>query len=129
MNLIPRNYYLEDFFDDWINPKNTNLKCDIYEKDGNYHIEIDIPGFDKKDINIEENNGYLTITAQKEKINTNDENKTYIHRERQYSKYQRSFYIGDVNQDSINAKYNNGTLSVIVPKTNETPTKHNIQIN
>ena len=51
MNLIPRKFYLDDVFDDF--ESTNNMKCDIYEKDGDYHIEMDIPGFDKKDINIE----------------------------------------------------------------------------
>ena len=54
MDLIPRKFYLDDIFDDFISSKKEqNMKCDIYEKDGNYHIEMDIPGFDKKDIQIE----------------------------------------------------------------------------
>ena len=127
MNLVPKNYYFDDFFDNWLNPKTNSPKCDIYEKDGNYHIEIDMPGFEKNDISIEENNGYLTVSAQKNN-ETNTEDKNYIHRERQYSKYQRSFYIGDVQQSAIYAEYTNGTLSVILPKTNDIPSKHNIQI-
>ena len=56
MNIIPRNYFLSDMFDDF--EKNTNnMKCDIYEKDGDYHIEMDIPGFDKNEITIDCENG------------------------------------------------------------------------
>ena len=49
MNIIPRNYFLSDMFDDFEKTTN-NMKCDIYEKDGDYHIEMDIPGFDKNEI-------------------------------------------------------------------------------
>ena len=59
MNLIPRDFYLDDIFDDLMSPKEVNsMKCDIYEKDNNYHIEMDIPGFDKKDIKVSSDNGY-----------------------------------------------------------------------
>lgn len=52
-----------------------NMNCDIYEKEGKYNIVMDIPGFDKKDVKIEVEDGYLTISAHKSenmmtKINT-----------------------------------------------------------
>ena len=54
MNIIPRKYYLDDFFDDFVSSKGKDImKCDIYENNGIYNIEIDVPGLDKKDINIE----------------------------------------------------------------------------
>ena len=102
MSLIPSKFYLDDVFDDLIYKKGTDMKCDIYEKDGDYHIEMDIPGYDKKDIIIEADNGYLTITAEKQN-NENDEEKNYIRRERTYGKYQRSFYLGDLETDLVKA--------------------------
>ncbi len=125
MNLIPRKYYLDDFFD---NMEDTNsMKCDIYEKDGDYHIEMDIPGFEKKDISIECDNGNLTITAEKEE-SENDESKKYIKRERTYGKYQRSFYLGDVEEEKIKAEFKNGMLKIKVPKKEEKNTKKQIKI-
>ncbi len=54
------------FFDNFLSdPEESNMKCDIYEKDGDYHIEMDVPGFKKEDIKIECDKGYLTITAEK----------------------------------------------------------------
>jgi len=113
MNLIPRNFYLDDLFDDF--EKSNSMKCDIYEKEGDYHIEMDIPGFEKKDIKLECDNGYLTVTAEKEN-KEDEENKKYIKRERSYGKYQRSFYLGDVNTDNIKAEFKHGMLKITVPK-------------
>ena len=118
MDLIPRRFYLDDIFDDFMpSRRNDNMKCDIYEKDGNYHIEMDIPGFKKEDISIEVEDGYLTIEAEKnneDKIE--DDSKNYIRRERSYNSYKRSFYLGDLDQDNIKAEFNDGMLEVIVPK-------------
>ena len=97
MNIIPKSFYLDDIFDNFDSTRNNNMKCDIYEKDGDYHIEIDIPGFDKKDIKVECDNGYLTVTAKKDE-EAEDKTKNYIRRERSYGKYQRSFYIGDMDR-------------------------------
>lgn len=126
MNLIPRSFYLDDFFDNYGTTSN-NMKCDIYEKDGIYNIDIDIPNFEKKDINIEYDKGYLTVTAEKENEES-EENKNFIRRERSYGKYQRSFYLGEVDSEKIKAEYKNGTLKIVIPKIEEIETKKNIQI-
>ena len=121
--LMPNKFYLDDVFDDFMFPdlKDNDfgkMKCDIYEKDGIYTIEMDIPGFDKKDVNIEvDENDYLTITACKDSENNEeDQEKNYIRKERTYGKYQRSFYLGDVDRDKINANFENGILRIQLPK-------------
>ena len=130
MDLIPRKFYLDDFFDNFVSTKETNnMKGDIYEKDGNYHIEMDIPGFDKKDIQIESKNGYLTIVAEN-KVENDDEDKkkNYIRRERCYGKYERSFYLGDLESDNIEASFTDGILKIVVPKKEESENKKFIEI-
>lgn len=128
MNLISRNFYLDDIFEDFISPfKETQMKCDVYEKDGDYHIEIDIPGFEKKDINLEVKDGYLIISAEKQD-KVKDEGKDYIRRERKYGKYQRSFYIGDVESEKIEAEFKDGLLKILVPKIEEVIDKKVIEI-
>lgn len=127
MNLIPRSFYLDDFFDNYGVTSNNSMKCDIYEKDGIYNIDIDIPNFEKKDIKIEYDKGYLTVTAEKENEES-EENKNFIRRERSYGKYQRSFYLGEVDSENIKAEYKNGTLKIVIPKIEEIETKKNIEI-
>lgn len=130
MQLIPRNLFFDDIFDDLDRPMlpvEADMKCDIYEKDGDYHIEVDIPGFKKEDISVTCDNGYLTISAVK---NSEDEDKSkkYIRRERHYGKYQRSFYLGDIDSNKIKASFKHGILNIVVPKVNEVETKKNIEI-
>ncbi len=128
MNLIPRGFYLDDIFDDLAVSKHNDMKCDIYEKDNKYHIEMDIPGFDKKDINVECNNGYVTITAEKTTENNEDEDKKFIRRERTYGKIQRSFNFGDVDEENIKAEFKDGTLKVCIPKIDANQSKKIINI-
>ncbi len=122
--LMPNKLYLDDVFDDFMFPsmKDSNfgkMKCDIYEKDGVYYLEMDIPGFDKKDVNIEiDENDYLTITAEKSSEDE-DKDKNYIRQERSYGKYQRSFYLGDVDKDKIDATFDKGILKITMPKKEE----------
>ena len=124
--IIQNRSYLGDMFDNFMFPSDRvnsicSMKCDIYEKDSVYYLEMDIPGFDKEDINIEINdNDYVTITALKsdEKI-SEDDNKNYIHRERSYCKNIRSFYVGGIDKERIEANFVNGTLKVSMPKKEE----------
>ena len=131
MDLFPRKVYLDDIFDDFLSTKkDQNMKCDIFEKKGNYYIEMDIPGFDKKDISIEVKDNYLTITAIKNsEVNDEDSEKNYIRRERVYGKYERSFYVGDLDEEKINAEFVNGTLKIVVPKKEKVENKRVIEIN
>ena len=124
--LIPKLYF-DDSLSNFFEGDSTKMKCDIYEKDGDYHIEIDIPGFDKKDIKVECDNGYLTVTAKKDE-EVEDKSKNYIRRERSYGKYQRSFYIGDMDSNEIRAKFKHGMLKIIVPKVETKETKRHIEI-
>ena len=113
--------YFDDFFNEF---RRNDLKCDIYEEDDNYHIDVDIPGFTKDEISIDMDNGYLTISACKEEVN----NKNYIRQERSYGKYQRSFYLGNVDSDGIKAKFDNGILHITAPKEDNKDTKKIIEI-
>ncbi len=124
--LMPNRLYLDDVFDDFMFPtlKDSDfgkMKCDIYEKDGIYTLEMDIPGFDKSDVNIEvDDNDYLVITAEKKSEATDESNeKNYIRKERSYGKYQRSFYIGGIDKDNIDATFENGILKITMPKNEE----------
>lgn len=112
---------MDDFFDDFLPlRRENNMKCDIYEKDNKYYIEMDIPGFNKEDIDISLKNGYLTIKAEKKNnVEDNNEDKTYIRRERSYVKTERSFNLGNVDEDNIDASFKDGVLNIIIPKTEE----------
>ena len=126
MSLMPRRFYVDDMFDEFMETNNS-MKCDIYEKDGKYHIEMDVPGFDKKDINIESDKGYLTIKAE-HKMDNEDKSKKYIRRERSYGKFTREFYLGDIDSENIHAEFNNGVLKLEVPTLNKIETKKTIEI-
>lgn len=127
MALIPRLMpnYLDGVFDDFFTPMKgdefSKMKCDIYLKDDVYTMEMDIPGFDKQDVKIEvDDNDYLTITAEKSTSNdSEDDDKNYVRKERSYGKYQRSFYVGDIDKDNIDATFENGILKVTMPKKEE----------
>ena len=126
-----RKYYLDSIFNDFMDEKNSLdiMKCDIYEKDGAYHIEADIPGFKKEEISVDCEDGYVTISAEKnsEEEERDDERK-YLKRERFYGKTSRKFYVGDIDSDKIKAEFKDGMLKVVVPKEEKLPSKKTIEI-
>lgn len=103
-------------------PFTRYLQTNVREKKDKYVLEISIPGFQKEDLKLSLDNGYLTFEAEK-KQEIDDTNDHYIRRERRYGKFQRSFYVGDVSLDQIEAKYKNGILYVEVPKDKKDETK------
>lgn len=121
MMLVPRrnNFDLfDDFFDgDFFKKSEKNLmKTDIREKENEYLIDIDLPGFEKENINLSLDNGYLNIHAKCEKNNDENEEK-YVRQERFYGECSRSFYVGDdIKEEDINAEFKNGILKITVPK-------------
>ena len=127
MNLIPRSFFLDDFFDDFGKVKVNDMKCDIYEEENDYVVEMDVPGYNKDEISVDVEKGYLTISAEHNDTKE-DEGKNYIRKERVYGSTKRQFYVGDVDEDSIKASFNDGVLKVIVPKKEEILNKKKIEI-
>ena len=129
----------ENLFDDWMddfekdfakdffpakNPlygkhaKNM-MKTDVRETDEGYEVDIDLPGFKKDEVNVQLNDGYITISAAKGLDKDEKDKKTgkYIRRERYAGSMSRSFYVGaDVKQEDIHAKYESGILQLTIPK-------------
>ena len=126
--MLPRKMFLDDMFDSFLESETPKMKCDIYEKDGNYNLELDMPGFTKDDIDIEFNKGTLTISAEKRDEKEEKEDKKYIRRERFYGKVSRSFYLGDIEEENIKAEFKDGTLRVTAPKKDENISKKIINI-
>lgn len=92
------------------------MRTDIQEKDGDYLLEIELPGFLREDIQAELADGKLTIIAEKLKHLEVEGNKSrYIRRERLAGGCQRSFFVGDkVKQEDISAAFKDGILSIII---------------
>ena len=95
------------------------MKTDITEKENSFELLMDMPGVDKKDIAIDLNNGYLTISASRKEVKNENEKNHFIRKERYYGSVSRSFYVGDIKEDDISAKLENGILNVSFPKENK----------
>ena len=108
------------------------MKTDVKETEKGYEVDMDLPGFKKDEIQMELNDGVLTISAAKG-LDKDEEDKKgkYIRKERYAGAMQRSFYVGEnLTQEDIKAKYENGILRLSVPKKEAKPveTKKTIAI-
>ena len=94
------------------------MKTDVKEKDDTYEVDIDLPGFKKDEIQIQLENGYLTVSAAKGMDKEEkDKNGKYVRRERFSGNVRRSFYVGDkVQKEDIHPRYETGILSFAIPK-------------
>ncbi len=127
MMLVPRHDFsmFDDFFDDSFFKKERNMmKTDIREKNDKYIIDMDLPGFEKENINLSLNKGYLNISAKVEKNENHDKDEKFVHRERFFGECSRSFYVGDdIFEEDIHAEFKNGILKIEIPKK-EIENKH-----
>ena len=109
------------------------LRTDIKETKEGYELVIDVPGFKKDEVKVALKDGYLTVSAAKGLDEEEDDKKTgrYIRRERYAGSMSRTFYVGEsVTENDIHAKYENGILTLDVPKeeAKKVPEKRYISI-
>ena len=109
----------ENLFDDMFEKHGKNLmKTDIRETENSFELDVDLPGFKKDEVQVNLENGYLTISAAKG-LDKEEEDKKghYIRKERYAGECSRSFYIGDsIEPKDIKAKYEDGILRISMPK-------------
>ena len=126
----------ENLFDDWMDfsfpdidkalygkHAKNEMKTDVRETEDGYELDIDLPGFKKDEVTAQLDNGYLTIQASKGLDKEQKDKKgKYIRKERYAGSMSRSFYVGDnMKQEDIKAKFENGVLTLQVPKKEEIP--------
>ena len=124
--MLPSRMFFNNLFDNMKEYDNV-LKCDVLDNDDNYIFEFDVFGFNKDDINIDFEDGYLNVLVEKNSRDDND--KKYIRRERNvHTRYERSFYIGNIDEEKIAANFTDGILKISVPKNDKNIGKKNIMI-
>lgn len=94
------------------------MKTDVKETEEAYDIAMDLPGFKKEDVRAQVKDGYLVIEAQNKSENEEkDEEGKFLRRERFVGSCRRTFYVGeDVTEEDVTAKFEDGVLSLTVPK-------------
>lgn len=108
------------------------MKTDIKEKEDKYLIDIELPGYEKENIIIDVDDGYLTVHAEMDSNNEEKEEGKFVRKERYVGSCSRSFYVGtEIQSEDIKASFKNGMLKIEIPKKDEKkelPKKKYIQI-
>ena len=138
MMMIPRRKndfdLLGELFEDpfFTEHESKIMKTDIKEKKDKYLIDIELPGYQKEDIKIDVEDGYLTVHAETNSNKEEKEEGKFIRRERYVGSCSRSFYVGtEIQSEDIKASFKNGMLKLEIPKKDEKkelPEKKYIQI-
>lgn len=122
MKYFPRNLdVFDDMFDGFFAKEpvynNSVMRTDVFERDGYYNLDIELPGYQKEDVQMELIDGYLNIKATH---NVSSEEKdakgNLIRSERRFGSCSRSFYVGEnIKAEDVKAKFENGILNIVLP--------------
>ncbi len=112
-------------FDDFFTPFTNKMNVDILEKEDSYLLKADIPGIDKKDVELTIKDDLLTINIKAEE-QKKEKHDNFIRRERVYGSMQRIFTVEGIKQDEIKAEVNKGVLKIVLPKETKTIPKERI---
>lgn len=131
---MSRNFGFPSFFNEALDrfwsDENINWMPSVNIKEGaeDFKIDMAVPGMDKKDFNIEVENGVLTVSGER-KEEVTEENEKHTRREFHYGSFKRSFSLPEsANNEKISANYNNGILSLTIAKKEESKVKAKKQI-
>lgn len=104
------------------------FRTDVSDTGDAFKLEVELPGFSKDDIKIDIENDCLTISAER-KFDDEDKKKNFVKRERFYGSYSRSFDVTGIDTDAIEASYNDGVLTLTMPKKKaEVPASRRLEI-
>ncbi|MGB4657544.1 MAG: Hsp20/alpha crystallin family protein, partial [Mobilitalea sp.] len=119
---IFENNFVDSLFDDMFSfpftfnmPSAQLMHTDVQDLGDNYQLEIELPGYEKKDVHAQLEKGYLTITAEKQETKEeNDENGKYVRKERYRGSCKRSFYVGEnLKEEDFHATFDNGIMKLV----------------
>lgn len=112
----------EDFFQ-----TSGSIRLDVQEKDDEYIVEAELPGFKKEEVTVELTDETLTIKASKEE-KKEEEKKNYLHKERRYESMSRQVYLPGALEDGVKAKLSDGMLKITIKRTAREKSGNKIEI-
>lgn len=118
---LMENFFNNDFFPGEFSTAVPAVN--VSEDNEQFQVELSAPGFSREDFKIESDNKMLIISGEYKKENESKE-KTFTRREFNYGSFRRTFSMPDtVNDEKIDAKYENGILKITLPKREEAKVK------
>ncbi len=128
LKLIHKNIFEDPFFSDFFNFEecDSELKVDIVDNEKDFTLYADIPGVDKKDVDLKiSEDGVLAIEVNQKE----DTGRKFLRKERTVRKLKRSFAFDGIKTDGVEASVENGVLTVKLPKVDiSVSNERNIEI-
>ena len=119
---------MESYFsDDMMNSLTYGSQLDIYKKEDKFLVELEIPGFEKDDIQVEFKGEILSIKAQHKKEEEVEE-KNFYYQSRAYKDVHRQVKFSNIDEEKVEATYENGVLEVQLPVKEKTDLVNKIKI-
>jgi HSP20 family protein len=125
----PLSRFFDDFFTPFVATGETESvgrmlpTVDIYEKENKIRIDAEIPGVAKEDIHVDVKGRRLTLSGESKTVNEVKDDNNY-RRERRYGRFERTFNLAfDIDPEKVEAKYENGVLSLVIPRPEELQAK------
>lgn len=114
--------FMDDFFRPFFGLDNftSTFSVDVKDEGDKYVLEADLPGVKREDVNVDVNDGVLTISAEWNTEKKESRQHGYVINERRSGRASRSFTLENVKEDEISAEYKDGVLRLTMPKINET---------
>ena len=130
------NDFADDFFNDFfaapmkrVTYGSNSMRTDIKELDDSYELDVQLPGYNKEDVEDEIKNGYLTVRANHTENTEDKEDGKYIRKECYTGSCEGSYYVGDkLTSDDVKANFANGVLQLTVPKEDKLPEREQKQL-
>lgn len=134
-SLVPRSIF-DDFFKDFAPafyvrplhgdalPDPSKIKIDVKEDDAAYTVHAEIPGVAKDDIQVSVEGNVVSLRAEVQQKDEKKEGEKVLRSERYYGAVERSFQLpADVDAAQAKAKYDNGVLTLTLPKKQSSATQ------
>ena len=114
--IFGNSYVPESWLGDGESQMNWNPAVDVYDNDNSFIIQVELPGLEKKDIEIDVKDGVLTLKGERSSDKEWKDEK-YYRRERAFGKFQRAFKLpSDIDPEKVKADFKNGVLKIEIPK-------------
>lgn len=116
---LARAFFGGDFASGFLGAERS-MQVDVRDEGDRYVVQADVPGFAKEELHADVKDGVLTITAErKQSEEARDDKGKYLYRERRYGKASRSFNLDGIREEAITARFENGVLTLDLPKVQE----------
>lgn len=124
----PNTIFDEIFNDEFFAPRASyGNHIDVYQENGNFVVEVDLPGYKKEEIDVQFNNDVLTIKAD-HKEEEEKQDKKYYYRSRRCTSFMRQIRFNNIDASKLDAAFKDGVLKILLPTQDSNEVVNKIEV-